>query len=158
MRRAITSFIVATSLCALSPGAEHKTWSKIRYVGGTVVIKTSPYDYNTTLTVGLNPEPIVVAIAPARPFAPLQTIRIKPDRVISLSLGQNAWNRVSEVRGAKLPARAPSLFGLLEDHGFMGIVYKTDEGKPAAILLDTYYRWPILSVLKELTGKGIEGY
>lgn len=156
MHRTLACLVVAASFCTPAAGAEHQTWSKIRYVGGSVGVKVSPYDYNTTLTVGLNPEPIVVVIAPARAFAPLQTIRIKPEQVISLSFGRNAWKRVAEESGTTLPSKAPSLFGLLENRGLLGIVYKAESGKRAAILLETYSCWTILSVLKELTGKEID--
>jgi hypothetical protein len=45
----------------------------------------------------------------------------------------------------------------MEHPGYLGIVYRGDDGKPAAILLDTpYFSSTILSVLKELTGKEIE--
>jgi hypothetical protein len=127
-------------------------------VGGTVPIKTSRYDWNTTLTVSLNPDSIVFAIAPAKAFATLQTVRIKPSQVSSLIFGPTAWRRVAEVAGAQLPSKTPTLFGLMEYHSFLGIVYRGDDGKPAAILLDTYSSWQILSVLKELTGKEIEDW
>lgn len=158
MRRTLTCLVAAAAFCTPLTGAEHQTWSKIRYVGGTAGVKVSPYDYNTTLTAGLNPEPIVVIIAPARAFAPLHTIRIKPGDVISLGFGRNAWKQVAEESGATLPSKAPSLFGLLENRGLLGIVYRTERGKRAAILLETYSCWTILSVLKELTGKEVDRY
>ena len=157
MRRALTYILVAATLSIALLGADRKSWNKIRYVGGTIPVKTSRYDWNTTLTVTQNPGSIAVVIAPAVLFTPLQTVRIKPSQVTSLSHGAAAWRRVGEVSGAQLPAKAPALFGLLSDHGFVGIVYQTDDGKPAAMLLDCYFRGQILLVLKELTGKAIEG-
>ena len=157
MCRTLTYLIVIAALCTPASGAERKSWSKIRYVGGTIPVKASRYDWNTTLTVSLNPDSIVLAIAPAKAFATLQTVRIQPSQVSSLSYGPVAWRRVGEIGGAQLPSKTPSLFGFMEHPGYLGIVYRGDDGKPAAILLDTpYFSSTILSVLKELTGKEIE--
>lgn len=109
------------------------------------------------MTVTLNPDSLTLVIAPAKAFAPLHTVRIKPSQVISLTYGPAAWRRVAEVGGSQLPSKAPSLFGLLEDHCFLGIVYQTDDGGRAAVLLDSYFSMRILSVLEVLTGKAIEG-
>jgi len=134
--------------------AERRSWSKLRYVGGTIPAKASRYDWNTELTA--NPDSIVVVIAPAVVFTPQQTVRIKPSQVTSLSVDEAAWRRVGEVKGAQLPAKTPALFGLLKDRGFIGIVYRTDDGKPAAMLLESLFTRRILAVLKELTGKTVE--
>lgn len=119
-------------------------------------MKTSAYDWNTTLTVSVNPDSIVLEIAPASVFSAKQTVRMKPSQVTSLSAGRAAWRRVAEVSGAQLPAKPPTLFGILMDFGFLGIVYQTDDGKSAAILLDSYFSWQMLRVLKAATGKEIE--
>jgi hypothetical protein len=157
MRRALTYLIVIAALCVAAAGAERKSWSKIRYVGGTVPVKTSRYDWNTTLTISLNPDSIELAIAPAKAFATLRTVHIKPSQISSLSYGPAAWRRVAEVAGTQLPSKTPSLFGFMEHPGYLGIVYREDDGKRGAILLDTpYFSWNILSVLKQLTGKEIE--
>ena len=157
MCRTLTYLIVIAALCTPASGAERKSWSKIRYVGGTIPVKTSRYDWNTTLTISLNPDSIELAIAPAKAFATLQTVRIKPSQISSLSYGPAAWRRVGEIGGAQLPSKTPSLFGFMDHPGYLGIVYREDGGKPAAILLDTpFFSWNILSVLKELTGKEIE--
>jgi hypothetical protein len=148
---------VIVAVCTPVSGAERKSWSKIRYVGGTIPVKASRYDWNTTLTVSLNPDSIVLAIAPAKAFATLQTVRIKPSQISSLSIGPAAWRRVGEIGGAQLPSKTPSLFGFMDHPGYLGIVYRGDDGKPAAILLDTpFFSWNILSVLRELTGMEIE--
>ena len=156
MRRALTYIVVAAILCTPGIAAEHKSWSKIRYVGGTIPVKASPYDWNTTLTVSLKPDSIVIAIAPAAMFTPGYTLRISPSQVTSLSSGPAAGRRVGEVSGAQLPKKPPALFGLLQDNSFLGIVYQDDKGKPEAILLDSRFSGRILSVLKTLTGKTIE--
>jgi hypothetical protein len=156
MRRALTYFVVGVALCAPSPAAERRSWNKIRYAGGTVPIKTSPYDYNTKLTVSANPDSIVISIAPAKLFSPEQTVRLKPSQVVSLSSGAAAYRRVSEVPGAQVPPRSPSLFGYMQNTGMIGIVFDNDAGKREAILLETLYGWQFLPALEKLTGKDVE--
>jgi hypothetical protein len=156
MRRALTYILVGIALCTPSSAAERRSWNKIRYVGGTVPVKASPYDWNTKLTITANPDSIVVVIAPGKVFAPEQTLHIRPSQVVSLSAGPAAWSHVAEVNGAQLPAKPPSLFGVLQDNALLGIVYETDDGKLGAILLDSLFSWQILPVLKRLTGKPIE--
>jgi len=156
MRLALTYIAVAASLCVAGNSADRKSWNKVRYIGGTVSIKTSPYDWNTTLTITTQPPSIVVSIAPASLFSPKQTVHIAPSLVTSLSAGPVAWRVVGGIGGAKLPARTPALFGLLQDNGSIGIVYQTDDGKSGSILLETHLIWQILPVLKSITGKPIE--
>jgi hypothetical protein len=156
MRRFLACLFVTLLLCAPATAVERKSWTKIRYVGGTLPIKSSPYDYNTTLTVTANPDTLTLVIAPSTAFAPLQTLRIKPSQIVSISYGPGAWRRVSEVSGSQLPSKPTALFGLLEDHGFLGIVYQADDGKRVAVLLDSYFSMRILYVLKALSGKEIE--
>jgi hypothetical protein len=156
MRRLLTCVLVALAVCGAAAGQERKSWSKIRYVGGTLPIKSSPYDFNTTVTVTTKPDTITLVIAPPKAFAGLRTIRIQPSQIVSLSYGPGAWRRVSEVSGSLLPSKSPALFGLLEDHGFLGIVYQTEDGKRASVLLDSYFSMRILFALRELSGKEIE--
>jgi opacity protein-like surface antigen len=154
MRRALTSIVLATLLCQPCAAADRKSWNQIRYIGGTVQIKTSRYDWNTTLT--LTPDAIVVEIAPATVFAAKKTVRIKFSQVVSLSSNEAAWQHVAAIDGAQLPAKHPTLFGVLEDYDFLGVVYETDDGKRAAMLLDSGFSARILKVLSKLTGKPIE--
>ncbi len=156
MRRALTCFLVAALLRLPAEAEERKSWSKIRYIGGTLPIRTSPFDFNTTVTVTSHPDSLTVVVTPAKAFAALQTVRIKPAQVVSLSFGPGAWRHVAEVSGSQLPNRSPALFGLLEDYGFIGIVYQAENGKPAGLLLQSYFGTRILSVLKAMTGKEIE--
>jgi len=148
--------LVGVALVTLSRAAERRSWNKIRYVGGTIPIKTNPYDWNVKLSVTANPSSIEIVISPAKLFTPQQTIRIKPPQVVSLSGGPAAWRHVAEVNGAQLPANPPSLFGVLQDAALLGIVYEADDGKRQAILLDSLFTWQILPVLRRLTGKTIE--
>ena len=153
MRRALTYILVGTAAITVSAAAERQSWTKLHYLGGTVPIRTSPYDYNTRLTVTRNPEWIEIAIAPASIFAAQQTIRIKPSQVLSLSIGPAAWRHVAEVPGARLPAKHPTLFGVLSDSALLGIIYDAGDGKREAILLENRFAWQIVPALKELTGK-----
>jgi opacity protein-like surface antigen len=154
MRRALTYLVVAAMLAPPCSAAERKSWNQIRYIGGTVQIKTSRYDWNTTLTLGS--DAIVVEIAPATVFGAKKTVRVKFSQVVSLSSSEAAWQHVAAVDGAQLPARHPKLFGMLEEYGFLGIVYKGDDGKRAAMLLDSIFSTIISNTLTKATGRPIE--
>ena len=156
MRLALTYVVVGAILCAPLAGADRKSWNKVRYVGGTVAIKTSPYDWNTTIAVTVNPDTIVVGIAPAKIFSAQQTVRIKPSQIDALLFGSGSWRRVAELAGAQMPAKTPGLFGLLEHRPFFAILYETDDGKKAGMLLESYFGSEIQDVLKALSGKEIE--
>jgi len=156
MGRALTYIAVATALCGAGLSADRKSWNKIRYVGGTLAVKTSSYDWNATLIISTGPPSIDISIAPGVLFSPKRMVHIAPSRVTSISMGQAAWRRVAEVSGSALPAKAPPLFGLLRDNSSLGIVYQADDGKRAAVLLETRLVWQILPVLKSVTGKAVE--
>ncbi len=153
MRRALTYIVVAAMVAPPCSGAERKTWNQIRYIGGTVQIKTSRYEWNTTLT--LSSDAMVVEIAPATVFGAKKTVHIKFSQVVSLSSSQAAWQHVAAVDGAQLPARHPSLFGMME-YPELGIVYETDDGKRGAMLLGSIFTAVILKTLAKATGKPIE--
>jgi hypothetical protein len=154
MRRALTFFVVATLCCLPCIAAERRSWDQIRYVGGTVQIKTSRYDWNTTLTI--TADDIVIDIAPATVFGAKKTLHIKRSQVLSLSANRLAWQRVAAVDGAQLPAKHPTLFGMLVEYGSLGLVYETDDGKRGALLLDSPFSPTILLALSKATGKPIE--
>ena len=156
MRRALRYFLVIAAMGSLCFAAERKSWNKVRYVGGTNPIKASPYDWNTTVTITSNPDTVVLVIAPASVFGHQQTLRLKPSQITSVVSGPGAWQRVADVSGAQLPSKPPTLFGLLLDHAFMAILYQSDDGKPAAILLDSYVAGQIGRVLEALIGKPLE--
>jgi len=154
MRRPLTYIVVATVLCGLCFAAERRSWNQIRYIGGTVQIKTSRYDWNTTLTLAA--DAIVVEIAPATVFTPKKTLHIKPSQVLNLVEFEAAWERVAAVNGAQLPAQHPRLFGLLMDASMLGVIYVNDDGKREAILLNSFSSYTIAQALANLTGKAIE--
>jgi len=157
MRRALRYLLLTAAIGSLCSAAERKSWSKVQYVGGTIPIKTSPYDWNTTVTVTSNLDSVVLVIAPASVFGHQQTVRLKPSQITSVVCGPGAWQRVAEVGGAQLPSKRPTLFGLLLDYAFVGIFYQSDNGKPAAILLNSpYASGQIGRILEAMTGKPTE--
>ena len=143
-------------IAAASQAAERKSWSKVRYVGGTIEVKASPYDWNTVLTITSKPDEVALSIAPASVFGHRQTVRLKPSQITSVVSGPGAWQRVADVPGAELPSKPPALFGLLLNHAFLGILYRGDDGKAASMLLDSPYSAQILRLLEAVTGKPLE--
>jgi len=125
------------------------TCNKLRYRGGTIQARTSPYDWNATLTV--DDDLLVLVVAPKH------TIRLKPSQVVSLSSGSAARFKVSEVAAKSLPAAPPGLFGLMKKSSdyLIGIVYQTEDGKQGAVLLECQAAnyWPLLRILGFVTGK-----
>ena len=156
MHPAAAFVIIVAALLPAAKAAERKSWNKIHYVGGTIDVKTSPYDWNTTLPVAANPPAVSLTSAPAK-LGRIEKIAILPPQIVSLSAGAAAWRRAGEVNGARLPARTPALFGLLDDKGYFAIVYETTAGKREGLLLESYFAWRILPVLKALSGRDIEG-
>ena len=154
MPQALTFIVLTTLVYQPCAAAEHKTWNQIQYVGGTVPIKASRYDFNTTMA--LNADTIVVEIAPATVFQSKKTVRIKVSQILSISANDAAWQDVAAVDGAQLPPKPKTLFGVLLSNSFFGLVYETDDGKKGAMLLDSAYSTTILRVLSKLTGKPIE--
>lgn len=156
MRRALTWILAAAVLCPPGSSAERKSWNQIRYIGGTIQVKTSRYDWNTTVT--LSGDTIVVEIAPATVFSAQKTVRIKPSKVVSVSIGTAAWRNVAAIEGAQLPAKHPTLFGLLTDSNDLSLVYDGEDGKRGALLLDIRMSAAVLQALTKLTGKPVEDH
>ena len=80
---------------------------------------------------------------------------IKPSQVTALSYGQVAYRRVADMVALSLIATPLALFGILHQSKthFIGIEYRTDDGKPGALLIEAdknNYR-TILKVLETLT-------
>jgi hypothetical protein len=157
LRRTITTGIVAASLSSAGWCAPRNSWSHIYYAGGTLSVKSTPYDWNTVLTVAR--DAIVVSISGPSVFSSSKTLRIKPSQVVSISSGAAALHLVAEVPGAQVPSKPPSLFGIMTasmDYPYLGVVYETADGKREALLLETPFPGPMLSALKDVTGKPIE--
>jgi len=143
------SIVALALLCTHSLWADGNSWNKIRYAGGTVPAKVNPYDWNTTLTV--TPDTIVLM------FAHRTTLKLAPSQVTALSYGQEAHRRVADMVALSVVFLNPlMLFGILhqsKDH-FVGIEFRTADGKPGAGLLaadKNNYR-AILEALKTVTG------
>ena len=78
----------------LLSGADRKSWSRVRYLGGSAEVKTSRYDWNTTVTV--TPALVTITIDPAKAFTERYSLRIKPSEITGLCYGPGAWRRVSD--------------------------------------------------------------
>jgi hypothetical protein len=140
---------VAAAPCLQAGG---NSWNKLRYAGGTVEAKVNDFDWNTVLTV--TPDAIVVV------FAHRTTLRLQPVQVTALSYGQEAHRRVADMVALSFIVTPLALFGLLHTSKvhFIGIEYRTADGKAGAILLEAdknNYR-AILQVLKTVTGKPVQ--
>src|ERR1035441_6512246 len=156
MRRGFRYLLVLAAIGALCSAAERKSWNKVQYIGGTLPIKASPYDWTTTVTITSNPDSVVVVVAAAA-FLQQQPTRRHTSQMTAVVCGSGAWQRVADVSGAQLPSKRPTLFGLLLDFAFVGILYQTDDGKPAAMLLNSPYASAgIGRLLEALTGRPTE--
>jgi hypothetical protein len=156
MPKACRHLALLAAIATLASAADRKSWNQIRYIGGTVPIKASPYDWNTTLALSANPDAIVVTIAPASVFSGhQQTLRLKPS-AISAVIGPGAWQRVADVQGAQLPPKPRTLFGLLRNGPLLAILYQGDDGKPGAILLESPFTSQIADLLERVMGKPVE--
>jgi hypothetical protein len=157
MPRAFGYLLAIAAIGALCSAAERRSWNKVQYIGGTIPIKTSPYDWNTTVTITSNPDSVVLVIAPASLSGHRQTVRLKPSQIAAVVSGPGAWQRVADVRGAQLPSKRPTLFGLLLEYPLAGILFQSDDGKPAAVLLNAPSDSSgILRALEIVTGKPTE--
>jgi hypothetical protein len=130
---------------------EGNSWNKLRYSGGTVAAKVNPFDWNTTLTV---------TPGELRFLFGRQTFRLAPSAVTALSYGQEAHRRVADMVALSLVATPLALFGILHQSKthFIGIEYRTDDGKPGGLLLEAdknNYR-VILRALEIATGKPVK--
>jgi len=157
MTRPLPLALLTAVACSAAWAAPRNTWNRVFYAGGTVQIKTSPYDWNTTLTI--THDLITATISPASVFGTGQTIRIKPSQVVALWYDASAWIHAAEVPGARVPAKPPSLFGVLMDsvdYASFAIIYETPDGKRGALLFESAYSGAILNMLKDVTGKPAE--
>src|SRR5262245_23029023 len=126
MRRMCAMMIAGAALL----WAQRNAWNRIRYAGGTVEAKVNPVDWNTTLTV--THDSIVMTIGPK------PRLRLEPTQVTALSYGNEAHRRVADMVALSLVATPVALFGILHKSTthFVGIEYKTADGKTGAVLLE----------------------
>jgi hypothetical protein len=147
--RSAVAFLVIAAVAAADSG---NSWNKIRYSGGTVEAKVNPFDWNTTLTISGD--------SIALQMGPKQSLRLKPTQVVTLSYGQEAHRRVADMVALSVVATPLALFGILHKSKahFVGIEYKTEDGRRGAVLLEAdknNYR-DILRVLSTVTGKPVQ--
>src|SRR5713101_10108224 len=140
--------LIAILLCfAVLASAQGNSWNKVRYNGGTLQTKVDPKDWDNHLTV--TSDQITLKLKDG------QALQIPTSAVTGLSYGQEAHRRVGTM--VALAFLTPvALFGLFHKTRlhFIGIEYKTLDGKGAGLLLQgdkNNYR-AILVALKGATG------
>jgi hypothetical protein len=128
--------------------AQGNVFNKVRYNGGSVASKVDPKSWDNKLTV--TSDTITLELKDK------QRVDIPPKSVASLSYGQEAHRRVGTMIALAILVSPVALFGLLHKTRlhFIGIQYKTSDGKNAGILLqgdkDNYRA--ILVALQGVTG------
>lgn len=142
--RKVVALVLCWSLLAYATGNTFK----VRYNGGSVASKVDPKDWGNTLSV--TPDAISLQLKDNA------KIDIPPKSVTSLSYGQEAHRRVGTMVALAVLVAPVALFGLFHKTRlhYIGIQYKTPDGKDAGILLqgdkDDYRA--ILVALQGVTG------
>lgn len=140
---------LAVILCySILAYAEGNTFTRVRYNGGSVPSKVSPKDWDNTLTV--TPDAITLLLKDKA------RVDIPPKSVTSLSYGQEAHRRVGTMIALAVLVAPVALFGLFHKTRlhYIGVQYKTPDGKNAGILLQgdkSNYR-AMLVALQGVTG------
>jgi hypothetical protein len=67
MRKVLAYVLVVAAAGGLSSAAERKPWNRIRYIGGTLPIKSSSYDWDATVSIGSNPDTVELVVPPHLP-------------------------------------------------------------------------------------------
>lgn len=128
--------------------AEGNSWNHVRYNGGTLQTKVDPKDWDNHLTI--TSDLITFNLKDG------QKVDIDPKSVTGLSYGQEAHRRVGTMIALGIIISPLALFGLMHKTRmhFIGIEYKTADGKGAGLLLQGHkdnYR-AILTSLEAVTG------
>ena len=121
---------LAVFLCvSVAAWAQGNSFDKVRYNGGSVDSKVDPKDWHNQLTV--TSDMITLALKDGK------KLDIVPRSVTSLSYGQEAHRRVGTMIALAILVAPVALFGLFHKTRlhFIGIEYKTADGKNAGILL-----------------------
>jgi PEGA domain-containing protein len=142
--RSATAFILCCSIYVYATGNTFK----VRYNGGSVSSKVDPKDWGNKLTV--TGDAITLDLKDG------VKVDIPPKSVTSLSYGQEAHRRVGTMIALAVLIAPVALFGLFHKTRlhYIGIQYKTPDGKDAGILLQgdkEDYRG-ILVALQGVTG------
>lgn len=145
----IATMVCAALLCSsVVASSEGNTFDRVRYNGGTIANPVDPKDWNNHLTV--TSDAIVFT------FKNDENITIAPKSVTSLSYGQEAHRRVGTMIALAILVSPVALFGLMHKTRlhFIGIQFKTSDGKSAGLLLqgdkDNYRA--ILVALQSVSG------
>jgi hypothetical protein len=151
LRRIAALTTIAALLCAQTLPAQGNSWNRLRYTGGTVPAKVDPYDWNSAITISAD----AIELSLGR----RHRVKIAPSDVTALSYGQEAHRRIAEIVAISVVIPF-ALFGLLHKskQHFIGIEYKTPDGKTGAVLLEAdkgVYR-PLIHTLKAVTGKPVK--
>ncbi len=145
--RQVIVVLLVTGILAYGQG---NTFDKIRYNGGTIKTNVSPKNWDNRLTVSSGE--ITLQLKDG------QVLRIDPNRVSSLSYGQEARRRMSTVIGLYMFLGPFALLGWFKSrYHFVGIEFTTEEGKKSAVLLQAgkdNYR-AVLMALRGATGAPI---
>jgi len=143
--RRLLAILLGTALLAYAQGS---IFHKVRYNGGTVSTKVNPNDWNNELAI----TPALISLT----LKDGQKAEIPPKSVTALSYGQEAHRRVRTMIAPAVLVAQAAQFGLLHmtrPH-FIGIQYKTADGKSGGLLLqgdrDNYRT--ILVALQGVTG------
>jgi len=133
---------------ALLANAQGNSWDKVRYNGGTIQTKVDSKEWDNHLTV--TSDKITFQLKDK------QTLEIPTSSVTGLSYGQEAHRRVGTMIALGILFAPLALFGLFHKTRlhFIGIEYKTADGKNAGLLLQGHkdnYR-AILLALSSSTG------
>src|SRR6266852_45595 len=128
--------------------ADGNSWGRIRYNGGTLQTKVDPKDWDNHLTITSDTITLVLKDK--------QQVVIPAKSVTGLSYGQEAHRRVGTMIALGILISPLALFGLMHKTRlhFIGIEYKTEDGKNAGLLLQgdkENYR-AILTALEGATG------
>ena len=125
--------VLLCGLMASAAFADSNVFTKVRYNGGSVPSKVDPKDWGNRLTV--TSDKILLELK--GPKKHWDRLEISPASVTSLSYGQEAHRRVGTMVALAVLISPVALFGLLHKTRlhFIGIQYKTPDGKSAGILL-----------------------
>ena len=139
---ALVSFLFATSF------AQGNSWDKVRYNGGTLHTKVDPKDWDNRLTV--TSDTVTFALKDG------QIVEFPAKSITALSYGQEAHRRVGTMVALGILFAPLALFGLFHKTRlhFIGIEFKTPDGKPTGLLLQGHkdnYR-AIMTALEAASG------
>jgi len=128
--------------------SQGNSWHRVRYNGGTLQSKVDPKDWDNQLTV--TSDLITFKLKDG------QQVEIPTKTVTGLSYGQEAHRRVGTMVALGILFAPLALFGLFHKTRlhFIGIEYKTPDGKGVGLLLQgdkENYR-AILTALESATG------